>query len=128
MATGVLNSVAKEAGLGDGDVEKADFVGFLHLNEVQPEPFLDLQCEHRLTKGPHGDFCRPEGEVCLRTQFLHQPRFRTTLVQLFYCFGLMYLQEGQSMQGRGSLSSVTVSLCSKHSRELTGLGWEALDV
>lgn len=37
-----LDSVAEKAGLGDGGVEKANFVGLFHLSQVQPEmTFLD---------------------------------------------------------------------------------------
>lgn len=49
----VLNSVAEEADLGDGGVEKANFVGVLHLSQVHPEmTFLDHLSGHDFRQSP----------------------------------------------------------------------------
>lgn len=61
---------------------------------------------------------------CNCAQFLHQHWVRTTLVQLFYCLGLVYLLESHGMQGGYSLSISSVSLGREKGRKLTGLGWE----
>ncbi|RXN18989.1 Meckel syndrome type 1-like protein [Labeo rohita] len=59
----VLDSVAEEAGLGDGSVEKACFVDICHLRQVQPEvAFLDHERGHHLTRGPRGDRLLPSGD------------------------------------------------------------------
>ncbi len=54
-----LDGVAEQPCLGDGGVEKACFVGVLHLCQVEPEMvLLDHHGGHRLPEGPHRDFCR----------------------------------------------------------------------
>ncbi|XDV18807.1 hypothetical protein PO909_024427 [Leuciscus waleckii] len=121
-----LDSVAGEAGLGDGGAEKAIVVGVLHLSQVQPKmSFLNIQGGHYLAQGPRRDFRHPEGEVSRRAQLLQQPRLGSTLVQLFESFCLMNLQDGHGMQGGGSLSRSRVSFRSKGFCHLTCLGWEA---
>ncbi len=72
--------------------------------------FLDHQRGHRLTEGPRCDFRCTKGKVCCCAQFLHQTWVRTALVQLLQRLGLVGLQEGHGMQGRGGLSSSSVSL------------------
>ncbi len=53
------DGVAEQPCLGDGGVEKACFVGVLHLCQVEPEmALLDHHGGHRLPEGPRRDFRR----------------------------------------------------------------------
>ncbi len=87
--------------------------------------FLYHQSGHRLTEGPRCDFRCTKGKVRRCAQFLHQTWVRTALVQLLQRLGLVGLQEGHGVQGRGGLSSSSVSLGRWNGREPTSPGWEA---
>ncbi len=91
-------------------------------------PLLDHHGGHHLNEGLCCDLRCSESKVGHRTQFLHQPRVRTTLVQLFQCLCLVYLQDDHGMQGGSGLARSAISLGSQGYRQLTGFGWEAWTV
>ncbi len=76
-----LDGVAEQPCLGDGGVEKACFVGVLHLCQVEPEmALLDHHGGHRLPEGqPHRTFLREREPIsrCCNRHPIH--RWRTEL-------------------------------------------------
>ncbi len=94
----VLDRVAKEAGLGHGEIKEPDFVGIPHVGQTQPEmAFLDHQSGHRTAHCPCRKLRHPKREVCRSTKFVMNLWVMTTLVQVSQCLGLMDLQQRHSM-------------------------------